>query len=171
MLGVILRGSKAHPWCGKGPNTFCKAVWTFLGANIFLSGSSRCHYLLCDPWGWLCAVKSAQRTKSLVIRGPLETCFVLSILPSLTSQSSCSPRVALPHCTAQNQTSTSSDFQLSCLVNEQLGNNNLRDLLHLLYTSKKLFWAANRTPAVQVQSGSIAQELFQVWGRQEAAQG
>lgn len=30
-------------------------------------------------------------------------------------------------------------FQLSCLVNEQLGNNNLRDSLHPLYTSNKLF--------------------------------
>lgn len=172
MLCVILHGSKAHPWCGKGPNTPSAKLscWTFLGENTFPSGSSRCRYVFCGPWGWLYAVKSIQGRKSLVIRGRLGTQFVLSILPSLTSLS-CSCRVALPHCTAQNQTCISSDFQLSCSVNEQLGNNNLRDLLHLLYTSNKLYWAANRTPAVQVQSGSRAQELFQVWGRQEAVQG
>lgn len=51
-------------------------------------------------------------------------------------------------------------FQLSCLVNEQLGNNNPRASLRLLYTSNKLFLsAANRAPAAQ--ASSRAQELFE----------
>lgn len=114
------------------------------------SGSSRCCCSPCGPWGWLYVVKV------LVIREQLGIHFVLSILPSLTSLSSCSHRIALPHCTDQNQTWVSSDFQLSCLVNEQLGNNNLRDLLHLLYTSNKLFLSSKQNScsagAVRFQS-------------------
>lgn len=62
---VLSHGSKAHPRCGKGPNTPSAKLscWTFLGANTFPSGSFWCHCLLCGPSGWLYAVKSIQHSK------------------------------------------------------------------------------------------------------------